>query len=49
MQHNNTTNTNTSVKKLAECFATIGWNTKLSDLTKEQVLSIISTISANKG
>lgn len=49
MQHNNTRDTDTSVKKLAECFATIGWNTKLCELKKEQVLAIISTISANKG
>ena len=38
---NNTTYTNTSVKKLAECFATIGWNTKLSELTESQMIGLI--------
>lgn len=49
MQGNNTRQSNSSLKEVAKIFETIGWETKLCELSKEQVLGVVAKIQSMKG
>lgn len=48
MQHNVSKPTDNALIELAKCFEHIGWDKKLSDITEEQVLGIVSVIQKMK-
>ena len=49
MQSNNTRQDNKTLKEIAKVFENIGWEKRLCDLSKEQVLGIIANIQSMKG
>lgn len=49
MQSNNTRQDNKTLKEIAKVFENIGWEKRLCDLSKEQVLGIIAKIQSMKG
>tara|TARA_R100000773_G_C4215026_1_gene113878 strand:+ start:366 stop:611 length:246 start_codon:yes stop_codon:yes gene_type:complete len=49
MQSNNTRQDDKTLKEIAKVFENIGWEKRLCDLSKEQVLGIIAKIQSMKG
>jgi|TARA_R100000455_G_C6242536_1_gene101068 hypothetical protein len=49
MQSNNTRQDDKTLKETAKVFENIGWEKRLCDLSKEQVLGIIAKIQSMKG
>jgi hypothetical protein len=44
MQHNISRRDDSTLKEVAKCFGVIGWDKKLSDLSKDEVLGLVSVI-----
>ena len=44
MQHNISRRDDSTQKKWLKCFGAIGWDKKLSDLSKDEVLGLVSVI-----
>jgi hypothetical protein len=49
MQRDNTREGDNTLKTIGEIFGSIGWETRLCDLSKEQVLGIVAKIQAMRG